>query len=898
MIGRTVGHYRILERLGAGGMGVVYKAEDTTLGRMVALKFLPPELMRDADAKSRFLREARAASLLDHNNICTIYDVGDTEDEQTFIAMACYDGETLERRIERGPLEVDEALKITQQIARGLSKAHASGIVHRDIKPANVIVTNDGVAKILDFGLAKLAGARPLTQANATLGTLAYMAPEQLRGEAVGPAADIWAMGIVLFELLTGQRPFRGDYQQAIAYSILNEQPVSLLELCGHAPAELEGIVSKLLCKDPLQRYQTARDVITELETLSSGLPDSAPSESSSELPVADRQPGARPRHVRALAVLLALSCVAFVIRFGMRGPPPGGVPAAAPSRPQPAGTQALVAHPNSIAVLPFENLGASEDAYFAAGMTDELIGRLAAVKSLRVLSRTSVVEYDRHGKTARQIGRDLGVAYIIEGTVQWEKRRQGDRVRVAPRLIRASDDTHLWSDRFDRELESVFDIQSEIGKKVAEELGVTLMQEEQQAIRARPTRNMEAYDLFLQANAASGDATYWTTEWRRGVALYEKATRLDPEFVAAHAGLGKAHLVIYHFGQDRRPERLVLARTSIDRALALDANSPEAHTALAYHYYWGFLDYPGALSELAIARRLRPNSEEVVLAMGFIDRRRGQFDQCLAYLNEARELNPRDGHIHSQIGITQQILRRHAEADRSFAHAIAIDPENSHFRRNQLSNRIAWQGKASDLSLLVVPLENREDMEATWGRFEWAILSRDYTRAVSILEESRVAHFAISRHYGAASRQPRELLLARAYALAGNREGATKSFEAARATLETWLKEQPDDPRMLSALALAEAGLGRSREAVEHAERSVELYPISEDAFLGACRLEELAEVYAAVGESAKAIKIIEQLVLVPSKLTVRLLEIDPTWDSLRENPRFKRIIAAGGKT
>ncbi|MCM2317113.1 MAG: serine/threonine protein kinase, partial [Thermoanaerobaculia bacterium] len=268
MIGRTVGHYRILERLGGGGMGVVYKAEDLALGRFVALKFLPPELTRDPEAKSRFLREARAASLLDHTNICTIHEIGETSDEQTFIAMACYDGETLATKIERGATEIDDALRLAAQVARGLRKAHDSGIVHRDIKPANVIVTNEGVAKILDFGLAKLAGATHITQSKTTLGTLAYMAPEQIRGEAVGPQVDLWALGVVLFELLTGQRPFRGEYAQAVAYSILNEQPASLKELKPDAPPELERIVKKLLRKDPLQRCQTADEVLAELETL------------------------------------------------------------------------------------------------------------------------------------------------------------------------------------------------------------------------------------------------------------------------------------------------------------------------------------------------------------------------------------------------------------------------------------------------------------------------------------------------------------------------------------------------------------------------------------------------------------------------------------------------------
>jgi eukaryotic-like serine/threonine-protein kinase len=280
MIGRKVGHYRVLERLGEGGMGVVYKAEDTKLGRLVALKFLPSDLTRDADAKTRFLREARAASLLDHPNICTIYEIGETDDGQSFIAMACYEGETLWKKIERGPIEVDEAVDLTTQVARGLAKAHASGIVHRDIKPANVIMTSDGVAKILDFGVAKLAGATRITKTKATMGTLVYMSPEQLRGDPAGPPSDVWSLGVVTFELLTGERPFRGDYEQAVAYSILNEQPLSLSEIRPDVAPELDRIVRKMLRKDPLQRYQSAGEILADIEPLrapSSGSGRSAP---------------------------------------------------------------------------------------------------------------------------------------------------------------------------------------------------------------------------------------------------------------------------------------------------------------------------------------------------------------------------------------------------------------------------------------------------------------------------------------------------------------------------------------------------------------------------------------------------------------------------------------------
>ncbi|HEY5611611.1 MAG TPA: serine/threonine-protein kinase, partial [Thermoanaerobaculia bacterium] len=266
MIGRTIGHYRIVERLGEGGMGVVYRAEDTKLGRSVALKFLPPEVSRDAEAKGRFQREARAASLLDHPNICTIYDFGEDEGRQLYIAMACYDGESLAERIAREVVTLDEAIRIVEQIARGLGKAHSSGVVHRDIKPANVMITIDGVVKILDFGLAKLADSTAITRSHTSLGTMVYMAPEQIRGEEVGPQADIWALGVVLFELLTGKRPFRGEYPEAIQYAILNEQPATITDLRSDLPSALDPIIKRMLRKDPLQRYQTTSEVLSELE--------------------------------------------------------------------------------------------------------------------------------------------------------------------------------------------------------------------------------------------------------------------------------------------------------------------------------------------------------------------------------------------------------------------------------------------------------------------------------------------------------------------------------------------------------------------------------------------------------------------------------------------------------
>lgn len=556
---------------------------------------------------------------------------------------------------------------------------------------------------------------------------------------------------------------------------------------------------------------------------------------------------------------------------------------ASVPEAPRPESAVAAVPA-RTIAVLPFENLGAPEDEYFAAGLTEEITSRLAAVRDLRVMSRTSVVAYDRRGKSVRQIGRELGVAYILEGSVRWEKGKQGDRIRVTPQLIRTADDTHLWADRFDRTLESVFEVQAEVGEKVTDQLGVTLVREEQEAIRARPTNSMEAYDLYLQANAMLANPNK-TNGFGRCIELYENATLLDTGFVAAHANLGTAHLHMYHMGLDRQPSRLDAAKRSIDRALALDDRSPEAHVAMAYYHYWGFLDYDRAFGQLEIAQRLRPNDEEVVTAMGYVVRRRGELERSLGYFTAAHKLNPGNAVPHDDLAVTLVCLRRHAEADQNFLRAIALQPDNLEYRREALFNRVAWQGLSNDAALLAAPLQSGSDMESTWTRYYLAMLERDATKAVSVLESSEVAIFAGGSHL------PRELLLGRAYALAGDREAAARSFEAARRILERSMREKRDEPRVLMALAMAEAGLGREHDAILHAERAVALYPLSRDALLGAVRLQDLAQVYAAAGQRTKALDIIERLLSIPSELTPHYLALDPAWDLLREEPRFKRL-------
>jgi len=375
MIGKSISHYRITEKLGGGGMGIVYKAEDTRLKRTVALKFLPPDLTRDEDAKKRFVHEAQAASALEHPNICNVHEIDETQDGQMFICMACYEGETLKKKIERGPLKVDEAVNIAVQVAGGLARAHEAGITHRDIKPANVMVTDRGEVKIVDFGLAKLSGRTRVTKTGTTAGTIAYMSPEQSRGEGVDSRTDIWSLGVVLYEMLTGKLPFKGDYEQAVVFSILNEDPEPLRNLRSEVPIGLERIVHKAMAKSPGERYRQVRDVLVELETLGT------------------------EQETRSMTA--------------GRGR-------------------------KSIAVLPFKSLSESkEDEYFSDGITEDILTQLSRIGDLKVISRTSVMRYKKSEKSLLEIGRELGVATILEGSV----RRSGDRVRIVGELIDAQTD-------------------------------------------------------------------------------------------------------------------------------------------------------------------------------------------------------------------------------------------------------------------------------------------------------------------------------------------------------------------------------------------------------------------------------------------------------------------------
>ena len=464
-LGSRLGQYEIVSLIGGGGMGLVYKAQDTRLKRLVALKLLPPELTRDETAKQRFLQEAQAASALDHPNICVIHEIDETPDGQLYLVMAYYEGETLKEKIERGPLPIDEALDIAIQAGQGLSKAHEARITHRDIKPANLMVTGDGAVKILDFGLAKLAGSEGITQTGTTLGTVAYMSPEQLRGQEVDQRSDIWSLGVVTYEMVAGQRPFKGEQLQAVSVGILQSQPAPLTGSRTGVPAELQRVVNRGLAKPVADRFQTIADLLSELRSIKRTLESGGAT----------------------------------------------AVTAAAKSVP-------------SIAVLPFTNMSADpEQEYFCDGLAEELITALARLEGLRVVARTSAFQFKGHAPDLREVGEKLKVKAVLEGSV----RKAGNRLRINAQLINADDGYHLWSERYDREMDDVFAVQDEIADAVVGQLKVKLLGVADAPLVKRPTDDLEAYHLYLKGryhlNQRTEDAL------NLGIQFFEEALGPDP---------------------------------------------------------------------------------------------------------------------------------------------------------------------------------------------------------------------------------------------------------------------------------------------------------------------------------------------------------------------------------
>ncbi len=597
LIGQTISHYKILEKIGEGGMGVVYKARDTKLKRLVALKFLPPEMSLYADAKQRFMREAQAAASLDHPNIGTIFEINEAEDK-IYIAMAFVQGKTLKEIISSGPMDLKETIEIVSQIAAGLKHAHARGIIHRDIKPGNIMLTEEGQVKIMDFGLAKLSWGADLTRTLAVMGTPAYMSPQQAKGETVDHRTDIWSLGCVLFEMLTVQPPFSSDHEQALLNSILNKPPQPISGLRKELPPQIGLIIQRCLEKNPRDRYQQVAELAQALESL---------------------------------------------VRTDQEEPK------------------------SSIAVLPFLNMSADpENEYFSDGLAEELINALTKIRDLRVVARTSSFAFKGEKTDIREVGAKLNVKTLLEGSV----RKAGRRLRITAQLINVADGYHLWSERFDREMEDIFAIQDEIAERIVEKLKKELLPPEGSVRRRRPL-NIESYDQYLRGR-------YYASKFLIDTAIehYEQAIALDPDCAPAHASLAEAY-VLLSTGFDVLPSREAMpkAREAAQKALQIDPTLAEAHVSLgmvATCYDW---DRSAAMKHFQKAIALNPNSAAAYQWMEMLwTYLEGDLDQAQAAIERAQELDPMNLLIKTRVGFIYIFRREYSRAVKFFQNLLELE--------------------------------------------------------------------------------------------------------------------------------------------------------------------------------------------------------------------------------
>ena len=869
LIGRTLGHYRIVEHLGGGGMGVVYRAEDTKLGREVALKFLPPEWSRDPAARERFLREARAASALEDSRICTVHDIDETDDGRLFIAMAFYEGETLKKRVERGRLPIGTAVEIAIQVAEGLERAHSADIVHRDIKPANLMLTRRDEVVIVDFGLAKLAGELSLTKSGSSLGTPHYMSPEQARGNRVDGRTDLWSLGVVLFEMLTGQRPFRGENNTAVARAILDDEPLPLAGLRPEAPPELGAIVAKALEKEVDKRYQSAGEFLSDLKGLQDqlsereGVTEAAPSRVPTR-----RRPYLAPVLVAA-ALFIATVAVVWFLRSGVVKEP-------------------VDTTPPRIVVLPFDNLGPPEDEYFADGMTEEIISRLSAVSGLLVISRTSAMQYKGTDKAIRQIGEELNVQYALEGTVRWERAGEGfDRVRITPQLIKVADDTHLWSDRYDRAIESVFEVQSDIAEQVVDQLHVSLLKPEEDALNARPTDSPQAYEAYLRGLRYNQTEEEFE-DIQLGLSMFERAVELDPEFAVAWAFLAQTHSWLYFSGFDKVPERRTAARQAAERALELDPDLPEGHQAMGYYHYYCHLDYEKALASFARTLATRPNDTRALEGRAYVLRRQGRWEESTGLLERVLEASPRDHVAAFSLSGSFSELRDFRRAEEYADLAISLAPDRTDGYWTKIL-ALFNQGRLRDAQAVFEELPvSSPRMKITRIRLE--IADRRFEAALARIHETPEAVYEHAR--GTRAPGLRALNECACYFFLGDQPGVQDSCGRARMTLEEETHEHPENSYFHARLGRTYAYLGRKDDAIREGERAVALIPVFKDAIVGPEFVLNLAAIYSLVGESEAAIDQIEYLLSIPSDLTVGGLRVHPWWDPLRDHPRFQALL------
>jgi TolB-like protein/predicted Zn-dependent protease len=843
------------------------------------------------------MREARAAAALRHPNVATVYQFGVREETgQFFYAMELVEGETLEERVRRlGPLDVLTTLDIALQVTAALAAAEERRLVHRDLKPGNLMLVNagetrwrrDGIVmvgipqsreavrrarraratnscvavKVIDFGVAKAVAEKTNAMAlthGGFVGTPAFASPEQFTNAPVDVRSDIYSLGATLWFLLTGHMPFTGRTVEEIQEA-RRSKPLPIEQLkAARVPRRFAALLMSMLAIEPAARPAGARELTAKLQKIRASI-------------TGRRKIAARFAVAAAFVALAAIIAVRVFHSYPTKATP-------------------STASEKSIAVLPFENLSNNkEDAYFAEGIQDEILTRLSKIADLKVISRTSTQHYKSAPDNLPEIAKQLGVAHILEGSVQ----KSGEVVRVNVQLIKAADDSHLWAETYDRKLTDIFGVESEIAKGIAESLQAKLGGREEQELAAKPTNNPEAYEAYLRGVAFQGRIHQSIYTALKTIGYFEQAVQLDPNFALAWARLSRVHAYLYFQRVDTaRPD---VAKAALEHARKLQPNAPDTLLALGYYQYWVLHDYGLAKATFRLVNKLLPGNSEVAWALSAVNRRDGNWNESLAWVERALATDPRNGELITTAGWTYAMLRQFPTTLKLYDRALGIgtdDPDVTSFEAAVYQAQGNLDQAARFLSNVTAetPFEGAFFIKTNQLRLE-----RNHEEAVRLLQ-ARLAHFQFTSEVNKGITQ---LYLAFEQRFAGDAASAKVTAEQARNTLEPLCKKQPDNYNFAAWLGLAYAALGEKDSALKEAERAVMLQPSSKDAVEGPGAEENLALIQAFFGENSRAISTLTRLLQTPFQsqlygpmpLTAAFLRLDPLWDPLRADPAFQQL-------
>jgi len=866
-----LGDYELLEEVGRGGQGVVFRARQKSLNRTVALKVISLGQWASKARLRRFRLEAEAAARLEHPGIVPIHEVGE-RDGSCYFSMKFVEGGQLDEVVRRTPMSIRQAAELIAKVARTVHYAHEHGILHRDIKPGNILLDTKGEPHLTDFGLARLVESESsVTQTLDVLGTPSYMAPEQAVGNnaAISSVTDVYGLGAVLYQLLTGQPPFAGGATYETIKLLLDTEPRQPRLLNPKIDRDLSTICLKCLEKDPKRRYSSALALAEDLERW------------LKHEPIQARHTGVFARGKKwvwrnpSIAVMAAL-LLALAVPLGMI-----------------IWKSEFVRHSltTGIAVLPFDNLSEQkEQTAFADGVQDDLLTKLAKIGDLKVISRNSVMEY-RGKRNVRQIGDALRVSHVLEGSA----RRSGDRIHLNAQLIDTRTDTHVWAEEYDRDLNDLFSVQSEIAQKVAQHLRAKVSTSEKASIEEKPTHDLVAYDLYVRAVSLIHNAEVPSepdlVDRSEAVELLNKAVARDPNFFLAHCQLAFLHDLIYQQEIDHTPARLDLAKAAIDSAFRLRPASGEAHLALGWHLYWGYADHHRARAEVTLAQQSLPNNARVYELAGLIDRAESRWADAIHNFERASELDPKHGPHLVNLGTTYLWLKDYDQMAKVMDRIVAMVPDHKRPRLIRAGIEVDRRADTGALRAVIQKILTNEpgsdkDPVVADARLDLALYDRDLDTAGSLAA-------ALPEKGG------RDFSLGVVARLKGDASAMRAAFMRARTDTEEELGVHPDNMDLLFRLAQIDALLGRKEEALSEGRRAMELAPITQEAMFGSCPTEVCARrafalLCARVGETDLALEQLEAVTKIPGGPSYGELRLDPMWDPLRGDPRFEKIVAS----